>query len=52
MASAVLVAFVSLVSILQVGDWATVLTPDDPIFHMYHCYGEARGFHATCSPGP
>ena len=52
-ASAALAAGVSLVSILQVGDWASVSTPARHYFlHLNYYYRLAQGLCTMCCAGP
>ena len=52
-ASAALAAGVSLVSILQAGDWTRVSTPARHYLLYLHYYdGSAPGFCAVCRAGP
>ena len=52
-ASAALVAGVSLVTILQAGDWTRVSTPARTLFlYLHYYYRLAPGLHAACHAGP
>ena len=49
---AALAADVSLVSILQAGDWAKVSTPARHYFTLHYSYGLAPGLCTACCAGP
>ena len=51
-ASAALAAGVSLVTILQAGDWTRVSTPARHFLYLHNYYGSAPGLCAACHAGP
>ena len=51
-ASAALAAGVSLMTILQAGDWTRVLHQLGTVCYLHYYYGSAPGLHAVCLAGP
>ena len=50
--SATLAADVSLVTILQAGDWTRISTPARHFLYLHYYYGLAPGLCAACHAGP